>query len=74
MVFMSACMEVKFYYELLNFIDMPVQAIDGRQKQAKRTSTFLSFVKAQSAVLLCTDVGARGLDIPEVCLYLVSFP
>ncbi|VDD79419.1 unnamed protein product [Mesocestoides corti] len=66
MVFMSACMEVKFYYELLNFIDMPVQAIHGRQKQAKRTSTFLNFVKAQSAVLLCTDVGARGLDIPEV--------
>ncbi|KAL5109090.1 putative ATP-dependent RNA helicase pitchoune [Taenia crassiceps] len=66
MVFMSACMEVKFYYELLNFIDMPVQAIHGRQKQAKRTSTFLGFVKAQNAVLLCTDVGARGLDIPEV--------
>lgn len=66
MVFMSACMEVKFYYELLNYIDMKVMAIHGRQKQAKRTSTFLSFVKAQSAVLLCTDVGARGLDIPEV--------
>ncbi len=66
MVFMSACMEVKFYYELFNFIDLPVQAIHGRQKQAKRTSTFLNFVKAQSAILLCTDVGARGLDIPEV--------
>ncbi|VDO00547.1 unnamed protein product [Rodentolepis nana] len=66
MVFMSSCMEVKFYYELLNYIDMKVMAIHGRQKQAKRTSTFLSFVKAQSAILLCTDVGARGLDIPEV--------
>nr|CDS28531.1 DEAD box ATP dependent RNA helicase [Hymenolepis microstoma] len=66
MVFMSSCMEVKFYYELLNYIDMKVMAIHGRQKQAKRTSTFLNFVKAQSAILLCTDVGARGLDIPEV--------
>ncbi|CAH8452754.1 unnamed protein product [Schistosoma turkestanicum] len=66
MVFMASCMEVKFYYELLNFVDTPVLAIHGRQKQAKRTSTFLQFVKAESAVLLCTDVGARGLDIPKV--------
>ncbi|VDN10721.1 unnamed protein product [Dibothriocephalus latus] len=66
MVFMSSCMEVKFYYELLNFIDLPVQAIHGRQKQAKRTSTFLNFIKATTTILLCTDVGARGLDIPEV--------
>ncbi|KAF7254866.1 hypothetical protein EG68_08826 [Paragonimus skrjabini miyazakii] len=66
MVFMSSCMEVKFYYELLNFVDTPVMAIHGRQKQAKRTSTFLNFIKAESAVLLCTDVGARGLDIPKV--------
>nr|AGC52720.1 DEAD box ATP-dependent RNA helicase [Spirometra erinaceieuropaei] len=66
MVFMSSCMEVKLYYELLNFIDLPVQAIHGRQKQAKRTSTFLNFIKATSSILLCTDVGARGLDIPEV--------
>ncbi|VDP92418.1 unnamed protein product [Echinostoma caproni] len=66
MVFMSSCMEVKFYYELLNFVDTPVLAIHGRQKQAKRTSTFLKFLKDEAAVLLCTDVGARGLDIPKV--------
>ncbi|CAH8456523.1 unnamed protein product [Heterobilharzia americana] len=55
MVFMASCMEVKF-----------IMTIHGRQKQAKRTSTFLQFVKAEAAVLLCTDVGARGLDIPKV--------
>lgn len=38
----------------------------GRQKQQKRTSTFLEFCQAESGVLLCTDVAARGLDIPEV--------
>ncbi|THD18951.1 RNA helicase [Fasciola hepatica] len=68
MVFMASCMEVKFYYELLNFVDTPVLAIHGRQKQAKRTSTFLKFLKDEAAVLLCTDVGARGLDIPKVSL------
>lgn len=66
MVFMASCMEVKFYYELLNFVDTPVLAIHGRQKQAKRTSTFLKFIKDDVSVLLCTDVGARGLDIPKV--------
>ena len=38
----------------------------GRQKQQKRTSTFLEFCEAQKGTLLCTDVAARGLDIPEV--------
>ena len=38
----------------------------GRQKQAKRTTTFFQFCNASSGILLCTDVAARGLDIPEV--------
>ena len=38
----------------------------GRQKQQKRTSTFLELCEAQKGTLLCTDVAARGLDIPEV--------
>uniref|UniRef100_A0A1I8G1X3 ATP-dependent RNA helicase n=1 Tax=Macrostomum lignano TaxID=282301 RepID=A0A1I8G1X3_9PLAT len=63
MVFMSSCLEVKFYYELLNYIDLPVMAIHGKQKQAKRTQTFFQFGSAESATLLCTDVAARGLDI-----------
>lgn len=27
MVFFSSCMSVKFHYELLNYIDLPVMAI-----------------------------------------------
>ncbi|XP_064404626.1 uncharacterized protein LOC135349903 [Halichondria panicea] len=66
MVFFSSCNSVKFHSELLNYIDMPVLDIHGRQKQQKRTSTFLEFCQAKEGVLLCTDVAARGLDIPEV--------
>lgn len=66
MVFMSSCNSVKFHAELLNYIDIPVLDIHGRQKQVKRTTTFFQFQKAKTAILLCTDVAARGLDIPEV--------
>jgi len=65
-VFFSTCNAVKFYGELLNYIDIPVLDLHGKQKQAKRTSTFFEFVNAKHGTLLCTDVAARGLDIPAV--------
>mmetsp|Transcript_26842 Transcript_26842/g.75037 ORF Transcript_26842/g.75037 Transcript_26842/m.75037 type:complete len:460 (-) Transcript_26842:44-1423(-) len=66
MVFFSSCNSVKYHAELLNYIDIPVKDIHGNQKQAKRTATFFEFSHAESGVLLCTDVAARGLDIPAV--------
>jgi len=66
MVFFSSCMSVKYHSELLNYIDLPVMAIHGKQKQVKRTTTFFAFCNAPSGILVCTDVAARGLDIPAV--------
>ncbi|GAU96470.1 hypothetical protein RvY_07909 [Ramazzottius varieornatus] len=66
MVFFSSCMSVKFHNEVFNYVDLPTECIHGRQKQAKRTTTFFQFCNAESGILLCTDVAARGLDIPEV--------
>ena len=40
--------------------------LQGKQKQAKRTSTFFQFCNSTKGILLCTDVAARGLDIPQV--------
>nr|WCZ58509.1 ATP-dependent RNA helicase [Andalucia godoyi] len=65
-VFLSSCNSVKFHAELLNYIDLPVVDLHGKQKQSKRTKTFFEFCNAESGILLCTDVAARGLDIPEV--------
>ena len=61
MVFFSSCNSVKFHSELLNYIDIPVMDIHGRQKQQKRTTTFFQFCKQTTGTLLCTDVAARGL-------------
>lgn len=66
MVFLSSCNSVKFHAELLNYIDVPVMSIHGKQKQQRRTSTFFEFNSRKSGILLCTDVAARGLDIPYV--------
>ena len=43
-VFLSSCNSVKFYSELLNYIDLPVLDLHGKQKQQKRTNTFSNFV------------------------------
>ena len=66
MVFISSCNSVKFHHDLLNYVDVKVLHIHGKQKQQKRTTTFYEFCKNEKGILLCTDVAARGLDIPAV--------
>ncbi|KAJ0983619.1 hypothetical protein J5N97_011874 [Dioscorea zingiberensis] len=66
MVFFSSCNSVKFHSELLKYIQIECFDIHGKQKQEKRTNTFFDFCKAKKGILLCTDVAARGLDIPAV--------
>ncbi|CAH2353938.1 ATP-dependent RNA helicase Has1p [[Candida] railenensis] len=65
-VFLSSCNCVKYFGELLNYIDLPVLDLHGKQKQQKRTNTFFEFCNAKQGILICTDVAARGLDIPSV--------
>jgi len=72
MVFFSSCNSVKFHSELLRYISIDCFDIHGKQKQQKRTATFLEFCKAEKGILLCTDVAARGLDIPAVVCLLVD--
>jgi len=66
-VFFSTCNSVKYHSQILNHVfDHPVSDIHGDQKQSERTATFFEFCSATSGTLLCTDVAARGLDIPAV--------
>ena len=66
MVFFSSCNSVKFHSDILNYVDIKALEIHGRQKQQKRINTFYEFSNLSAGVLLCTDVAARGLDIPKV--------
>jgi ATP-dependent RNA helicase DDX18/HAS1 len=61
---------VKFHSELLNYIDIPVMDIHGKQKQQKRTTSFFQFCKEDKGILLCTDVAARGPSDTGIFLFL----
>jgi len=67
-VFFSSCANVKYHAELLNYIDLPVLDLHGKQKQQKRTNTFFEFCNAKQGTLICTDVAARGLDVSCIAI------
>ncbi|KAL8490192.1 hypothetical protein ACS0TY_025435 [Phlomoides rotata] len=46
--------------------DFSLVSFHGKMKQAAREKALASFTSLSSGVLLCTDVAARGLDIPGV--------
>ncbi|KAM7263484.1 hypothetical protein ACFE04_001167 [Oxalis oulophora] len=45
---------------------IPLIPLHGKMKQSVREKALASFTSLSSGVLLCTDVAARGLDIPGV--------
>nr|XP_033816524.1 probable ATP-dependent RNA helicase DDX31 [Geotrypetes seraphini]XP_033816525.1 probable ATP-dependent RNA helicase DDX31 [Geotrypetes seraphini]XP_033816526.1 probable ATP-dependent RNA helicase DDX31 [Geotrypetes seraphini]XP_033816527.1 probable ATP-dependent RNA helicase DDX31 [Geotrypetes seraphini]XP_033816528.1 probable ATP-dependent RNA helicase DDX31 [Geotrypetes seraphini]XP_033816529.1 probable ATP-dependent RNA helicase DDX31 [Geotrypetes seraphini] len=81
-VFFSTCELVEFHHTLFTNVltasqqragSQPLIAtrleflrLHGNMEQEERTEVFLKFSQSSSSVLLCTDVAARGLDIPQV--------
>ncbi|OXU24684.1 hypothetical protein TSAR_005180 [Trichomalopsis sarcophagae] len=47
-------------------VDVEFFKLHGSMTQKERTEIFKTFRAAKSGVLLCTDVAARGLDLPKV--------
>lgn len=47
-------------------VDVEFFKLHGSMTQKERTEIFKTFRQATSGVLLCTDVAARGLDLPKV--------
>ncbi|NXD61897.1 DDX31 helicase, partial [Eolophus roseicapillus] len=40
--------------------------LHGNMEQEERTEVFQEFLKSKTGILFCTDVAARGLDLPQV--------
>lgn len=46
--------------------DFPILPLHGQMAPKKRTGHYSRFVEASTGCLLCTDVAARGIDVPDV--------
>ena len=78
LIFVNTCDSVAFHNELLNELYWPNDGMDtavhkgtlvslhGNMPQHERLKNLRSFTKANYATMICTDVAARGLDIPTV--------
>jgi ATP-dependent RNA helicase DDX10/DBP4 len=67
-VFFSSCSQVRFINEVICGLQpgIPIMSLHGKIKQEKRTAIYFDFLRKPSAVLIATDVAARGLDFPNV--------
>lgn len=77
MVFLPTCAAVDYWAEIFLHVipkklDFCLLAIHGKMKE-KRKKVLHRFKSEEKAVLLCTDVMARGIDVPEVTLFNVDF-
>uniref|UniRef100_A0A8C9ZM51 ATP-dependent RNA helicase n=1 Tax=Sander lucioperca TaxID=283035 RepID=A0A8C9ZM51_SANLU len=67
LVFFSTCACVEYYGRALETLvkKVTVHCIHGKMKN-KRNKIFADFRALKSGILVCTDVMARGIDIPDV--------
>lgn len=67
-VFFACCKEVQYLFRVLCRLrpGIPILALHGKQQQMKRVEVYNDFLRKQNAVLLATDIAARGLDFPAV--------
>ncbi|KAK9918182.1 hypothetical protein WJX75_002016 [Coccomyxa subellipsoidea] len=69
-VYFLTCACVDFYSLALpaavGDAQLDLTALHGKMKQSQREAKLASFAANPSGALLCTDVAARGLDIPDV--------
>jgi ATP-dependent RNA helicase DDX31/DBP7 len=53
-------------FEFLEYFDISVFKLHGEMAQADRTTCYTSFKSNPRALLITTDVAARGLDLPDI--------
>ncbi|KAG5272480.1 hypothetical protein AALO_G00166010 [Alosa alosa] len=69
LVFFSTCACVEYFGKALEALikKVTILCIHGKmEKKDKRSKIFSEFRELKSGILVCTDVMARGIDIPDV--------
>ncbi|KAG5466988.1 hypothetical protein LSCM1_01166 [Leishmania martiniquensis] len=79
LVYVMTCASVEWLYEALAAVLCKddadnIFALHGQMKLEKRQRVHRQVTKRSRCVLVCTDVAARGLDIPEVGVVLQYDP
>ncbi|KAI8824129.1 P-loop containing nucleoside triphosphate hydrolase protein [Fimicolochytrium jonesii] len=76
-VYFSTCACVDYFFKILSSLsylkDFTFYSLHGKMDPKRRELVYKKFTSApSSSVLVCTDVAARGLDIPDVD-YVIQF-
>lgn len=68
--FFLTCAQVDYFAHVLNGLECldqhNIHYMHGKQVMKKRTANYKEFAARSSGVLLCTDVAARGIDVPDI--------
>ncbi|KAL7416905.1 DEAD-domain-containing protein [Mrakia frigida] len=67
-IFTSRCATTAHIHSLLTELLIPSVALHSYLSQKERLASLAAFRSGQVPVLVATDVGSRGLDIPEVAM------
>ncbi|BGP30662.1 ATP-dependent rRNA helicase spb4 [Rhodotorula toruloides] len=74
-VYFSTCAAVDYFFKALSALPsltesgLSLHSLHGQQSPTRRSSTYTAFTAlppTTPGILLCTDVAARGLDLPDV--------
>ena len=66
LIFTSTCRSCQVLTELLRRLEYPCVSMHSFMSQSERIAALAKFKSSLIKVLVCTDVGSRGLDIPRV--------
>jgi ATP-dependent RNA helicase DDX24/MAK5 len=64
LIFANAISMVRRLAAILKLLQLPVTAMHSSMQQRQRLKALERFRESDSAILVATDVAARGLDIP----------
>lgn len=53
------------------FLNMAIYKIHGQMQQKERSVVFDEFTRSKSGLLICTDVGSRGLDFTDTKIIIL---